>query len=116
MTRTPQPVYVSSYCLGAREVKYQKGCTEYPRNPEYLGLIVRIWAGLGLNSQNFTIFYLIWVIMHYCDFGQSKSGVDKLIQYAPEYLVGGKMGMFSTSSGCCYKTMLLRHFTVIIHV
>ena len=55
---------------------------------KYLGLVVEIWASLGLDLASFSVFYSIlslfidkiWLFL---DFSQSKSWVDKMIQYAP---------------------------------
>ena len=50
----------------------------YPRSPDYLGLMVEIWASnhgfwFFNTLHHFLTFY--WLIMHYCDPAQSKSGV-----------------------------------------
>ena len=50
-----------------------------------LGLLVRIWASLGLDSSTFSIGYSIFSLFigKLWFFGQSKSGVEEMIQYAP---------------------------------
>ena len=53
-----------------------------------LGLLVRILASLGLDSSTFVNISLHlkpfygWITL-FCDFGQRKSGVDKMVQYIP---------------------------------
>ena len=47
--------------------------------------MIRALAGQGLDSSTISILHfilsLLWVNYVFCDFGQSKTGVDEMIQY-----------------------------------
>ena len=49
--------------------------------------MIRALAGQGLDSSTISILHfilsLLWVNYVFCDFGQSKTGVDEMIQYVP---------------------------------
>ena len=50
------------------------------QTPDYLGLTIGIWANLELDFANFSIFYHI--MGKYCLL-ELKSGIYKMITYAP---------------------------------
>ena len=80
------------------EMKCMRGVLNTPEPQIYLGLMVRIWAGLGLHSSTVSVFYFILSlymgkICLFYDLLQSKSGVEKFIQYAPECILLHSKGL-----------------------
>ena len=73
--------------MESRQFIKDQGRIEYPRTPDISGLMIRALAGQGLDSSTISILHfilsLLWVNYVFCDFGQSKTGVDEMIQYVP---------------------------------
>ena len=76
------------------------GVLNTPEPQIYLGFMDKIWASLGLASSTVSVFYFIWGIFmgklrFFSDLGQSKSWVEKMIQYTP--------------TDVCYMTAVITH-------
>ena len=67
---------------------FRRGVLNTP-DPDYLGLMIGIWDSLGLDFATFLIFYFVssLIMGKYCLFSQPMSGVEKMRQYAPVFLL-----------------------------
>ena len=76
--------------------------------PRYsFGLMIGIWASLGLDFAIFPIFYPILGLFmgefcHFVTFCPSRSGVDKMIQYVPATNQGKKLVWLNLSTWAYY--------------
>ena len=85
---TESPSFVFS-CNRVIIIIISAGLLNTPQPRTYLGLVFRIWVDLGLDFAIISIFSLIFVswLNHTMQWlSASKSGVDKMIKYAPDLL------------------------------